>query len=113
MLSEQKNLLSRQLVEREVLEEEVKRLAEALGSEKNEAEEEEERRRRAARRWRRSVCVVLAARRWCALAKNTTVLFRLERSAGGPAICVCGDATMATQKGQGKLRTGTWIQLDS
>ncbi|XP_026224994.1 coiled-coil domain-containing protein 171 [Anabas testudineus] len=106
MLSEQKNLLSRQLVEREVLEEEVKRLAEALGTEKNEAEEEEERRRRAARRWRRSVCVVLAARRWCALAKNTTVLFRLERSAGGPAVCVCGDATMATQKGQGKLRTG-------
>lgn len=107
MLSEQKKLLSRQLVEREALEEEVKRLADALGGEKDETEEEEERGRRAVRRWRRSVCVVLAVRRWCALAQKTAVLFRLERGGGSFSVCVCGELTTATQKGQDISSTGT------
>lgn len=109
MLSEQKNLLSRQLVEREVLEEEVKRLADALGGDKDNAQEEEKRGKRAVRRWRRSVCVVFAVRRWCALAKKTAVLFRLERGSGGPSVCVCicGDSSTATQKENGIPSTGT------
>ncbi|XP_039996621.1 coiled-coil domain-containing protein 171-like isoform X2 [Xiphias gladius] len=99
-LCEQKTLLSRRLAEREALEEEVRRLADALGGEEDEVEGEEERGRRAVRRWRRSVCVVLAVRRWCALAQKTTVLFRLERGGGSTAVCVCGESATATQKGQ-------------
>ncbi|XP_044040414.1 coiled-coil domain-containing protein 171-like [Siniperca chuatsi] len=95
-LCEQKTLLSRRLAEREELEEEVRTLAGALGGE----EEEEERRRRAVRRWRRSVCVVLAVRRWRALAGQTTVLFRLEGGGGGPAVGVCGESATATRKGR-------------
>lgn len=111
MLCQQKTLLSRRLVEREVLEEEVRRLAGALGGEEDEEEDEEEgrkraKRSRAVRRWRRSVCVVLAVRRWCVLAKQTTVLFRVEVGGGGPAVCVCGGATTATQKGQDSVRAG-------
>lgn len=110
-LCQQKTLLSRRLVEREVLEEEVRRLAGALGGEEDEEEDEEEgrkraKRSRAVRRWRRSVCVVLAVRRWCVLAKQTTVLFRVEVGGGGPAVCVCGGATTATQKGQDSVRAG-------
>lgn len=108
MLSDQKNLLSRQLVEREALEGEVKRLADALGGDKEEMEDEEGRRRRAVRRrWRRSVCVVLAVRRWCALAKKTAVLFRLDRGGGGFSVSVWGELTMATQKGQDISSSGT------
>ncbi|XP_067435637.1 coiled-coil domain-containing protein 171-like [Thunnus thynnus] len=106
-LCEQKRLLSRRLAEREELEEEVRRLAGALGGEEGGEEEKEERgrrrrRRRAVRRWRRSVCVVLAVRRWRAFANKTAVLFRLERGDGGPAVCVCvcGNKATATQKGQ-------------
>lgn len=96
-------------MEREALEEEVKRLADALGGERDDTKEEEERGRRAVRRqrWRRSVCVVLAVRRWCALAKKTTVLFRLDRGGGSLSVCVCGELTTATQKGQDKSSTGT------
>ncbi|XP_041821691.1 LOW QUALITY PROTEIN: coiled-coil domain-containing protein 171-like, partial [Chelmon rostratus] len=104
-LSTQKTLLSRRLAERELLEEEVRRLAAALAGEEDEEEEEEERgerRRRAAarQRWKRSVCVVLAVRRWCVLTKRTTVLFRLEGGGGGPAVGVCGGSPTATQRGQ-------------
>uniref|UniRef100_A0A3Q3LK77 Coiled-coil domain containing 171 n=2 Tax=Mastacembelus armatus TaxID=205130 RepID=A0A3Q3LK77_9TELE len=101
-LCEQKTLLSRQLAEREVLQQEVRRLADALGGD-GDQEEEGRRRRRAVRRWRRSVCVVLAARRWWVLGKKTTVLFRLERGGGRPALCVCGESATATQKGQDVL----------
>lgn len=104
-LSTQKALLSRRLAEREVLEEEVRALAGALGGEEEE-DEEEEGRRRAARRWRRSVCVVLAARRWSVLAKQTTVLFRVERGGGGLAVSVCGGAATATRKGEDGPSTG-------
>ncbi|XP_067379209.1 coiled-coil domain-containing protein 171-like isoform X1 [Channa argus] len=97
-LSEQKTLLSKQLALRRALEEEVRKLADALGGDKK--DEKEERGRRAVRRWRRGVCVVLAVRRWCALAKTTAVLFRLERSGSGPAVCVCGELATATQEGQ-------------
>ena len=111
-LCQQKTLLSRRLAEREVLEEEVRRLAGALGGDEDEEEEDEEegRRRaersRAVRRWRRSVCVVLAVRRWRVLAQQTSVLFRVEVGGGGPAVCVCGGATTATQKGQDSVRAG-------
>ncbi|KAM4536511.1 uncharacterized protein ccdc171 [Odontesthes bonariensis] len=99
-LSQQKSLLCRWLAEKQLLEEEVRRLADALGGEKDPEEEEEGRGRRAARRrWRRSVCVVLAIKRWCALTRRTTVLFRLERGGGAVAVCVYGETT-ATQKGQ-------------
>ncbi|KAK2863391.1 hypothetical protein Q5P01_002924 [Channa striata] len=97
-LSEQKTLLARQLGLSRALEEEVRRLADALGGDSD--DKKEERGRRAVRRWRRSVCVVLAVRRWCALAKTTPVLFRLERSGRGPAVSVCGELATATQKGQ-------------
>ncbi|XP_015250061.1 PREDICTED: coiled-coil domain-containing protein 171 isoform X1 [Cyprinodon variegatus] len=95
-LSEQKVVLRRQLAERELLEQEVRRLADALGGEQE--EEEEERRRRAIRRWRRSAWAVLALKRWMAMTKRTMVLFRLERSGGGVAVCRCGDAHMASLK---------------
>lgn len=97
-LSEQKVVLRRQLAERELLEQEVRRLADALGGEQE--EEEEERRRRAIRRWRRSAWAVLALKRWMAMTKRTMVLFRLERSGGGVAVCRCGDAHMASLKGK-------------
>nr|XP_024656620.1 coiled-coil domain-containing protein 171 isoform X2 [Maylandia zebra] len=100
-LSEQKKFLCRQLAEREQLEEEVRRLVDALEGEKDQEKEEEkkrERTRRATKRWRRTVCAVLAVRRWCSLARNTTVLLRLERGGGAPAVCVCGGADTATQK---------------
>ncbi|AWO97302.1 putative coiled-coil domain-containing protein 171-like [Scophthalmus maximus] len=103
-LCEQKDLVCRRLAESEALEEEVRRLAGALGGEEDE-DEEEERGRRAVRRWRRSVWAVLAARRWRALAKETTVLFRLERGGGVPDVCVCGDVARATQEGQIKSTT--------
>ncbi|XP_053271862.1 coiled-coil domain-containing protein 171 [Pleuronectes platessa] len=99
-LCEQKRLLCRRLVEREVLEEEVRRLANALGDE--EEEEEERRGKMAVRRWRRSVWAVLAVRRWCTLAKKTTVLLRVERGGGAPAVCVCGETATATRKIQKK-----------
>ncbi|XP_047242786.1 coiled-coil domain-containing protein 171-like [Girardinichthys multiradiatus] len=97
-LSEQKILLCRQLAERELLEQEVRRLADALGGEKEEEEEEEEKRRRTMRRWRKSVCAVLALKRWMALSKKTMVLFRLERSGGSVAVCMWGDSRTATLK---------------
>ncbi|CAK6979710.1 coiled-coil domain-containing protein 171-like [Scomber scombrus] len=102
-LRQQKALLSRRLQEREQLEEEVRRLAGALGGEEEEEEEGQRRRRRrsrAVRRWRRSVCVVLAVRRWRALAKQTTVLFRLERDGDAVSVCYYGNETTATQRGQ-------------
>ncbi|XP_070849134.1 coiled-coil domain-containing protein 171 [Chaetodon trifascialis] len=102
-LSQQKALLSRRLAERERLEEEVRRLAGALGGEEDEEDERREGRRRVVRRWRRSVCAVLAVRRWCVLAKRTTVLFRVERGGGGPAVCVCRGSTTATRRGQNGL----------
>lgn len=107
-LSEQKALLSRQLAARESLEEEVRRLAAALGSEE---EEEEGRRRRVVRRWRRSVCAVLAVRRWRTLARQTTVLFWVEVGGGGPAVGVCGGSATATQKGQDAVSTGQFSSL--
>ncbi|KAM8898532.1 LOW QUALITY PROTEIN: uncharacterized protein ccdc171 [Spinachia spinachia] len=98
-LRQQKALLCRRLAEREVLEEEVRRLAQALGGEEEEDEEGRRRSRRwaAAARWRRSVCAVLAARRWSALGQRSTVLFRLETGEG---------VTMATRKGQEAERSG-------
>ncbi len=107
-LCEQKILLSRRLAEREALEQEVRRLAGALGSEEDEKEEEIRRKRRAVRRWRRSVCVVLAVRRLCALAKQTTVLFRLEVGGGWPAVCVSRESPTAAQKGQDAASAGGW-----
>uniref|UniRef100_A0A3Q0RRN9 Coiled-coil domain containing 171 n=1 Tax=Amphilophus citrinellus TaxID=61819 RepID=A0A3Q0RRN9_AMPCI len=98
-LSEQKKLLSRQLAEREQLEEEVRRLVDALEGEKDE-EKERERMRRVVRRWRKSVCIVLAVGRWWSLTRKTTVLFRLERGGGAPAVCVCGEEDAASQEGQ-------------
>lgn len=109
-LSEQKKFLCRQLAEREQLEEEVRRLVDALEGEKDQEKEEEkkrERTRRATKRWRRTVCAVLAVRRWCSLARNTTVLLRLERGGGAPAVCVCGGADTATQKGRDTAGTHT------
>uniref|UniRef100_A0A3Q3J543 Coiled-coil domain containing 171 n=1 Tax=Monopterus albus TaxID=43700 RepID=A0A3Q3J543_MONAL len=96
-LTEQKALLSRQLAEREVLEGEVRRLADALAGN---GDLEEETGRKAVRWWRRSVCVVLAVRRWCILGKKTPVLFRLERGGGCPVVCLSRGSATAAQKGQ-------------
>lgn len=96
-LGQQKALLCRRLAEREVLEEEVRRLARALGGAEEEEEESRRRRWAAAGRWRRSVCAVLAARRWSALGQRSTVLFRLETGE-----CV----TMATGRSQEAERSG-------
>ncbi|XP_069544640.1 coiled-coil domain-containing protein 171, partial [Brachyistius frenatus] len=108
-LSEQKALLSRRLADGELLEEQVRSLADALGGKEDEEEEEvkegERRRRRAVRRWRRSVCAVLAVGRWRSLARKTTVLFRLERGGGASAVCVCGSSATATREGQNERRT--------
>lgn len=100
-LCEQKALLSRRLAAREALEDEVRRLAAALGGEE---EEEEGSRKRALKRWRRSLCVVLAARRWRLLAGRTTVLFQVEVGGGAPAVGVCGGTT--TQEGQDGMSAG-------
>lgn len=86
--------MGRLLAEREVLEQEVRRLADALGGEKTEEEE------RGRRRWRRSLWAVLAVKRWTALRKRTTVLFRMEAGGGGVAVCMCGDSPTETLKGQ-------------
>ncbi|XP_035989880.1 coiled-coil domain-containing protein 171 isoform X2 [Fundulus heteroclitus] len=94
-LSQQKALLRRQLAERELLEQEVRRLADALGGQEEE-EEEEERRRKTRRRWRKGVCAVLALQRWTALSRRTAALFQLERSGG--SVAVCGDPTTASLK---------------
>ncbi|XP_030609939.1 coiled-coil domain-containing protein 171 isoform X2 [Archocentrus centrarchus] len=109
-LSEQKKLLSRQLAEREQLEEEVRRLVDALEGEKDE-EKERERMRRVVRRWRKSVCVVLAVGRWWSLARKTTVLFRLERGGGAPAVCVCGEEDAASQEDVCEGRDGVAAPL--
>lgn len=90
-LSQQKRLLARQLAGRELLEEEVARLADALGG------DAEERGRRAARRWRRSVWAVVAVRRWRRL--DSTVLFRLE--GGGVAVSV-------STKGKSSQSSSRW-----
>ncbi|KAM6960442.1 uncharacterized protein ccdc171 [Tautogolabrus adspersus] len=103
-LCTQKTLLSRRLAEKEELEEEVRWLAGALGGEETAEEEKRRRRRRAVGRWRRSVCVMLAVRRWCELANQTTVLFRVERG-GGAAVFVCAGTTTATRESQGEQNT--------
>uniref|UniRef100_G3N5B2 Coiled-coil domain containing 171 n=1 Tax=Gasterosteus aculeatus aculeatus TaxID=481459 RepID=G3N5B2_GASAC len=74
-----------------------RRLARALGGAEEEEEESRRRRWAAAGRWRRSVCAVLAARRWSALGQRSTVLFRLETGE-----CV----TMATGRSQEAERSG-------
>ncbi|XP_027894499.1 LOW QUALITY PROTEIN: coiled-coil domain-containing protein 171 [Xiphophorus couchianus] len=96
-LSEQKAVLGRRLVERERLELEVRKLADALGGERTEEEEEEERGRRARRRWRSGAGAVMAVNRWTALRKETEVVLRLERSGG--SVCVCAAPRTAAQKG--------------
>uniref|UniRef100_A0A3B5REU1 Coiled-coil domain containing 171 n=1 Tax=Xiphophorus maculatus TaxID=8083 RepID=A0A3B5REU1_XIPMA len=96
-LSEQKAVLGRRLAERERLELEVRKLADALGGERTEEEEEEERGRRARRRWRSGAGAVMAVNRWTALRKETEVVLRLERSGG--SVCVCAAPRTAAQKG--------------
>ncbi|RVE60871.1 hypothetical protein OJAV_G00185160 [Oryzias javanicus] len=111
-LSQQKRLLCRRLEDKEQLEEEVRRLAEALGG--DEEQQEEGGGGRALRRWRRSVCAVLAARRWSLLARKTQVVFRVER--GGATVCVCADSVTAAAKGQDSPQTdkdgvcARWLQ---
>lgn len=86
----------------------MRRLARALGGEE---EEEGRRRRRAVMRWRRSVCVVLAVRRWRALANQTTVLFRLDVGGSRPAVCVCGESVTASRKGQDAVSRGQFFSF--
>ncbi|CAJ1048295.1 Hypothetical predicted protein [Xyrichtys novacula] len=104
-LRSQKALLSRRLAEREELEEEVRRLAGALGGEDGEEEEKRRRRRTAVRRWRKSVWAVLAVRRWCVLANQTTVLLQVERG-GGASVCVCGETSTGAEEGQEEPNSG-------
>ncbi|PWA28102.1 hypothetical protein CCH79_00018260 [Gambusia affinis] len=96
-LSEQKAVLDRRLAERERLELEVRKLADALGGERTEDEEQEERGRRARRRWRSGAGAVMAVNRWMALRKETEVVLRLERSGG--SVCVCAAPRTAALKG--------------
>ncbi|XP_010778482.1 coiled-coil domain-containing protein 171 [Notothenia coriiceps] len=76
----QKRVVCRRLQEREGLEGEVRSLLGALG--KEEEEEEGRKRKMAVRRWRKSVCVVMAVRRWCLISKHTAVVFRLQKGGG-------------------------------
>lgn len=99
MLRQQKAHLSRWLAGKEVLEEEVRRLATALGG-----EEAEGGRRRALRRWRRVVWVLLAAYRWRELTRQTTVLFQVEVGRGGATVGVCGG--LLTQRDETSARAG-------
>lgn len=101
-LSEQKAVLDRRLAERERLELEVRKLADALGGERTEDEEQEERGRRARRRWRSGAGAVMAVNRWMALRKETEVVLRLERSGG--SVCVCAAPRTAALKGQFTLQ---------
>uniref|UniRef100_A0A087X765 Coiled-coil domain containing 171 n=1 Tax=Poecilia formosa TaxID=48698 RepID=A0A087X765_POEFO len=71
-LSEQKAVLGRRLAERERLELEVRKLADALAG------------------------AVMAVNRWTALRKETEVVLRLERSGG--SVCVCGAPRTAALK---------------
>uniref|UniRef100_A0A3B3HSA5 Coiled-coil domain containing 171 n=1 Tax=Oryzias latipes TaxID=8090 RepID=A0A3B3HSA5_ORYLA len=110
-LGEQKRLLCRRLLENEQLEQEVRRLAGALGGD----EEEEGGEGRAVRRWRRSVCALLAVRRWSLLGRKTQVVFRVE--GGGATVGVCADST-ASAKGQDCTETdkdgvcARWLQSE-
>ncbi|KAK5848085.1 hypothetical protein PBY51_005734 [Eleginops maclovinus] len=88
----QKRVVCRRLQEREVLEGEVRRLLGALGEEEEE-EEAGRKRKMAVRRWRRSVCVVLAVRRWCLISKHTAVMFRLQQGGGCTATGTQQDQT--------------------
>ncbi|KAK5875440.1 hypothetical protein CesoFtcFv8_026524 [Champsocephalus esox] len=78
----QKRVVCRRLQEREGLEGEVRRLLGALGKEEEEEEEEGRKRKVAVRRWRKSVCVVMAVRRWRWISKHTAVVFRLQKGGG-------------------------------
>ncbi|XP_061922911.1 coiled-coil domain-containing protein 171-like isoform X4 [Entelurus aequoreus] len=92
-LCEQKRLLAARFAAREELEQELRRLAGALGGDEDEGGGQ---RRRARRRWRKYACVLSAVRRLRAFAKRSTVLFRVERGSGRPAVYVA----MATLMGQ-------------
>nr|XP_061816479.1 coiled-coil domain-containing protein 171-like isoform X1 [Nerophis lumbriciformis] len=94
-LCEQKRLLAARFAAREELEQELRRLAGALAGDEDEGGGQ---RRRARRRWRKYACVLSAVRRLRAFAKRSTVLFRVERGSGRPAVYVA-TATLMGQDG--------------
>ncbi|XP_061768947.1 coiled-coil domain-containing protein 171-like isoform X2 [Nerophis ophidion] len=94
-LCEQKRLLVARFAAREELEQELRRLAGALGGDEDERGGHG---RRARRRWRKYACVLSALRRLRAFAKRSTVLFRVERGSGRPAVYVA-TATLMGQDG--------------
>lgn len=101
MLRHQKEQLSRQLAEKEVLEEEVRRLAAALGG-----QEDEGGGRRALRRWRTVVWALLALHRWRELTRRPTALFQVEVGRGGATVGICGGWTPEARRGQVSARRG-------
>lgn len=96
LLSEQKRLLLARLDEKEALEEELRRLATALGDEEEEAGTSR-RRETVVRLWRRSVWVVRVISRWRSLGRQTLVLFHVEMGGAGPAVGVCGGGAQSAQ----------------
>ncbi|XP_077400336.1 uncharacterized protein ccdc171 isoform X2 [Vanacampus margaritifer] len=84
-LAEQNHLLASRLAAREELEEELRRLADALAGDGGERTPEGT---RARTRWRKYVCVVSALRWWRAVGRRSMELFRLEMRNAGPVVCV-------------------------
>ncbi|XP_047441688.1 coiled-coil domain-containing protein 171-like isoform X2 [Mugil cephalus] len=115
-LAQQKTLVCRRLQERELLEEEVRRLVGALGVGGPEEEEKEEMKRRSRRRrWRRSVCAVMAVRRWSLMSRNTTVLLRLERGGGATSVCMRGGGGGGGDEDEDESREGVcsrWLRSE-
>lgn len=96
LLCEQKRLLSARLEEKEALEEELRRLAAALGDEEEEAGGRG-RSGMVVQRWRKSVWAVRAARRWRLLGRKTSVLFQVQVGGARPAVGVCGGVAVSAQ----------------
>ncbi|XP_019711546.1 coiled-coil domain-containing protein 171 isoform X1 [Hippocampus comes] len=90
-LAEEKHILGSRLAAREELEEELRRLACALGGDGGERKTQGS---SARRRWRKYMCVVSALRWWRAIGRRSMELFRLEMGQAGPVVCVASSTLM-------------------
>ncbi|XP_061619906.1 coiled-coil domain-containing protein 171-like isoform X3 [Phyllopteryx taeniolatus] len=100
-LAEQKHLLASRSAAREDLEEELRRLADALGGDEG-GRSEGGGRSPARRRWGKYVCVVSALRRWRAVGRRSTELFRLETGGAGVVVCVATATLMGEDVVEGR-----------
>ncbi|CAL9694791.1 unnamed protein product [Knipowitschia caucasica] len=100
-LSEQKAFLCRRLSDRDVLEQEVMSLLEAL--EAKETDVQLQKKNSVRRRWRRAFTALSALRKWCILGKMSRVLFRLQTV----GVSLCGDENNA---GSREMCLAQWLR---